>query len=69
MNNEWRNPVRVREDGLLITIATAAQARSWLQHKPRGGRVWQDAITKCTAASQGRISNDEARLAFIKAAH
>jgi hypothetical protein len=69
MTNEWREPVRFREDGLLITVATAAQARAWLSRTQKGGRAWEEALAKCSAAAEGRLSNAEARRAFLKAAH
>ncbi|CDZ60341.1 Hypothetical protein NGAL_HAMBI2605_09600 [Neorhizobium galegae bv. orientalis] len=69
MNNEWQKPVRFREDGLLITVATAAQARTWLSSARKGGRAWEEALDKCSAAAEGRLSNAEARKAFLKAAH
>ncbi|WLS04165.1 DUF982 domain-containing protein [Shinella oryzae] len=68
MTNEWSKPVRVNDDGLIITIATAAQARTFLSHAKRS-RLWNEAWRKCSAAAEGRLSQDEARHAFVKATH
>ncbi len=68
MSNEWSQPVRLNDGGLIITIATAAQANNFMQHAKLSSR-WADALAKCSAAADGRLSHDEARLAFLKAAH
>ncbi|TWF53312.1 DUF982 domain-containing protein [Neorhizobium alkalisoli] len=68
MSNEWQKPVRVNDGGLTITVASAAQARTFLQHAKRSDQ-WGEAWAKCSAAAEGRLSNDEARQAFLKAAH
>jgi hypothetical protein len=68
MSNEWSEPVRLNDGGLIITISTPAQARTFLQHAERSGQ-WKDAWNKCSAAAEGRLSNAEARQAFLKATH
>ncbi|WP_430034146.1 DUF982 domain-containing protein [Neorhizobium sp. BT27B] len=68
MSNEWSQPVRLNDDGLVITIATTAQARTFLQHTKRSPK-WNEAWAKCSEAAEGRIANDEARKALLRAAH
>ncbi|WP_421580295.1 DUF982 domain-containing protein [Shinella sp. M31] len=69
MTDQWQEPVRLKEDGLRITIETPAQARTWLRHARKSGPAWKEALDKCSAAAEGRLSNGEARRAFLKAAH
>ena len=68
MDNQWQEPVRLTDGGLQITIATPAQARTWLQHAQRRAG-WEEALDKCSGAAEGRVSNAEARRAFLKAAN
>ncbi|MBW6425517.1 DUF982 domain-containing protein [Rhizobium sp. XQZ8] len=69
MDSQWNDPVRVNDGELRITIASAAQARSFIQHARHTGRVWEEAMRACSAAADGRMSNAEARRAFLKAAN
>lgn len=68
MSNEWSEPVRLNDDGLIITITTTAQARTFLQHVKQSRR-WSEAHAKCSAAAAGHLDHDEARRAFVQAAH
>lgn len=68
MSHEWSKPVRLNDGGLIITIATAAQACTFLSHAKRS-KLWNEAWRKCSAAAEGRLAGDEARHAFLKAIH
>ncbi|MBP2448653.1 DUF982 domain-containing protein [Rhizobium leguminosarum] len=69
LSDQWKEPVRLKEDGLLITIETPAQARTWLRHARNSGSAWREALDKCSAAADGRLSSAEARRALLTAAH
>ncbi|WP_373289520.1 DUF982 domain-containing protein [Rhizobium wenxiniae] len=59
--------MRPTEDGLLITIETPAQARTWLRHARKSGPAWSDSLEKCSAAADGLFSSTEARRALATA--
>jgi len=69
LTDQWKEPVRLKEDGLLITIETPAQARTWLRHSRKSGPAWSEAFEICCAAADGRLSSAEARRALLMAAH
>lgn len=69
MTEQWKEPVQLKEDGLLITIETPAQARTWLRHARKSGPAWREALDKCSAAADGRLSSAEARRALLTATH
>ncbi|KPH05094.1 DUF982 domain-containing protein (plasmid) [Rhizobium acidisoli] len=69
MIDQWQEPVRLKEDGLQITMETPAQARTWLRHARRSGPAWEEALEKCSAAAEGRLSSAEARHALLMAVY